>query len=379
MLKETFEWSNETKSALPIPKERLIKLISKTSAPTIHPDDPVYPIRRFNNEELRRAARTLISRPIGLNHDHVIPNAYVLDSEYSEPERQVESIGVVPQEWLAKIRSGKVRNCSVEYTWRNETRNEADQSVEFEGLVFTRVDLLEGLTPGDKNSTVKLYESGLPDKTGMFVADILLTESSDNVNLNGKPAPEDPPKVTWVKPDLGHMPHLSGADVNGGKVSHQITEPEEGNAKKENKADEAGSGTELPVSQDFASGLSNSSETVNPEPKKAVGSIVPVPTGEGKGNPAQFTNPLPPKINYEALYLAEKTRVVELTEALHRVQAVVDTLKVNQSRAIKSAESAAVIELRHRVEAKLPNGGFIHDQRLNRFAAEIRRALYNGQ
>jgi hypothetical protein len=162
-LKESFEWAGK-----PVNSANLLKLISKTESTTYHPDDPAYPVRIFSEKELELAARTLIGKPVGRNHESTpIDGAFVLDSEYGA-SKAVESIAIVPDDWVSKVKSGLVKSCSVEYTWRTEKRNEAAKSVEFEGLVFTRVDLLEGLNPGDPKAVVSLFESDNA-KTARFI------------------------------------------------------------------------------------------------------------------------------------------------------------------------------------------------------------------
>lgn len=140
-----------------LPKENLVKLVCKTTLPTVHPEDSRYMKRIFPVEELKLAARSLIGKPIGLNHVKVIPNSIVLDSEWNPEEKQVESLGYVPLEYTGKVKAGNIGKCSVEYSWRKEVK--VDDGISFEGLNFLRVDLLENLEPGDPQTSVTLFEA----------------------------------------------------------------------------------------------------------------------------------------------------------------------------------------------------------------------------
>lgn len=169
--KESFEWIN------PITAKKLeanIKFIAKTTLPTVHPNDLKEgrsAVRIIKKNELFEAAKSLIGRPIGLNHQtYPIYGAYTLDTQWNELENQVEGLGYVPETFLNKIREGEIKKCSVEFHWRNE--EETDKGTEYSGVWFPRIDLLLGEIPGDTGTSVSLFES--IKREGIFVGEIKL-------------------------------------------------------------------------------------------------------------------------------------------------------------------------------------------------------------
>lgn len=162
-----FDW---TKGIEGLPKERLLKVVAKTTAPTIHPEDPYYPIRLFGEEELKQNSRSIIGRPVGVNHEKMpIYGAYGVDSQWNDEEKQLECLLLVPSEYIKKVKEGKIKNASIEYTWRNTKKTE--QGTDFEGLAVTRVDLVEGLEPGDPNAIVELFEAS--EQKGVVLAEVI--------------------------------------------------------------------------------------------------------------------------------------------------------------------------------------------------------------
>jgi hypothetical protein len=143
-----------------IPRKNLVFVTAKTTTPTHHSDDPVYTHRLFDEEELKESARSLARRQIGINHipEMVLPKPYqVIDAQYNPETKSVEALLYLPDEYIQKIKEGKIKHVSVEYYWRDEEH--LPEGVKFKGLVFDRVDLLEGMNPGDKNTEIKLLES----------------------------------------------------------------------------------------------------------------------------------------------------------------------------------------------------------------------------
>jgi len=143
-----------------IPRKNLVFVTAKTTSITEHPEDPVYTRRLFDEEELKESARSLARRQIGINHipETVLPKPYqVIDAQYNSETKSVEALLYLPDEYIQKIKEGKIKHVSVEYYWRDEER--LPEGVKFKGLVFDRVDLLEGMNPGDKNTEIKLLES----------------------------------------------------------------------------------------------------------------------------------------------------------------------------------------------------------------------------
>jgi len=143
-----------------IPRKNLVFVTAKTTTPTHHSEDPVYTHRLFDEEELKESARSLARRSIGINHipEMVLPKPYqVIDAQYNAETKSVEALLYLPDEYIEKIKEGKIKHVSVEYYWRDEER--LPEGVKFKGLVFDRIDLLEGMNPGDKNTEIKLLES----------------------------------------------------------------------------------------------------------------------------------------------------------------------------------------------------------------------------
>jgi hypothetical protein len=150
---ESYEWAKYPDN---LPRENLVLITAKTTRPTMHPEDPEYPIRIFKIEELREAARSLAQRVVGLNHMAEIQGAFTVDAQWNEQEQAVEALLFLPTPWMNKIRRKEIKKVSVEYTWRDEKRTE--KGVEFMGLVFNRVDLLSNISPGDGATQIKLVE-----------------------------------------------------------------------------------------------------------------------------------------------------------------------------------------------------------------------------
>jgi hypothetical protein len=326
-LKESFSWVPPGMKTLP--RENLLKLVAKTEAETHHPGEP-YPVRRFSAKELELAARSLIDRPVGRNHESVIPGAVVLDSEYSD--KCVESVAYVPGDYAKKVRDGRIKNCSVEFTWRSEKLDESvsPHAIEFEGLVFTRVDLLEGLQPGDKNSKVMLFEA--EKKTGSFISEVKMLQESipgnvgkevvvmvDAVVDTGEPSePASPSSSTEPAAPAEPLPEESSTSYVERACSHYNITPEEYNA-----------------------------------------------------NPEKY--PLPPT-GSEALNaaLAENK---SLKEAISRIQAELHTLKTSQYQRIADAKTFAHDELKSAVESVLPRGGLFKNPAGSLLISKIKEVL----
>jgi hypothetical protein len=170
---ESFEWARIPED---LPRENLVLAVTKTSDPTIHPSDVEYPIRLFRAEELHDAARSLAKRYVGLNHLRLPDGsplliefspeeiqkvgfryAFTVDANYNAETKCVEALLCLPRIWVQKIKRGLIHQVSVEYTWRDE--NKKAEGVEFLGLIFDKVDLLENLNAGDHNTVLRCVES----------------------------------------------------------------------------------------------------------------------------------------------------------------------------------------------------------------------------
>lgn len=183
-----------------LPKENLILITAKTTHSTFHYTDPKYKIRKFTPQELKEAARSLAKRPSGRNHRELIllnPNeqtitgnkyAFTVDAQWNESTQAVEALVFYPIQIAQLVRQRQNTDnpvkFSVEYTWRDEKR-EGDE-VEFIGLIFDRVDLLDGLSAGDKFTSSRLVEG--QERKGLmeaeFIQDELVTDSVEDPSLN---------------------------------------------------------------------------------------------------------------------------------------------------------------------------------------------------
>ena len=319
-LKESFNWIPPGMKSLP--RENLLKLVAKTEAETLHPGEP-YPVRRFSVKELELAARTLIDRPVGRNHESLIPDAQVLDSEYAD--KCVESVAYVPGDWAKKVRDGTIKNCSVEYTWRSEKVDESvtPHAVEFEGLVFTRVDLLEGLNPGDKNSKVMLFEA--EKKTGSFISEVQVLESATEKFKRLHEEAEEAKKAK--ESAVPAAPAKSAKEI--------VAEPVSPTTQPPIIADKPVLGEPFAGYTDFADCVAKNQDKANPE--AYCGSI---------------------KAQAESTKLATAlTEIVTLKEAFTRIQTELTTIKSTQDKRIADAKTFAHNELKTAVESVLPRGG----------------------
>jgi len=164
---KAYEWA---KIPIDLPKQNLLLITAKTTHPTIHPDDPAYPIRLFTSAELQESAASLRRRPIGVNHIHakfnpeagLIKGAFTVDAQWNFSTQAVEALVFLPNMVMEMVREKKRNNeeveWSVEYGWRDEHKTEA--GTEFTGLCFYRIDMLEGFHGGDHFTSSSLIESG---------------------------------------------------------------------------------------------------------------------------------------------------------------------------------------------------------------------------
>jgi len=168
-LKESFEWVNPKD----LPKERLLKVVCKTPQTTIHPRDPKYKKRVFKVEELIQNGRSLIGTRVGYNHQGVIMDSMVVDSEFNLKESQLEGLLYVPLSIIRKVRDHLIEQASVEFQWRAE--KETDEGTEFEGLHIFRIDLLEGKKAGDHSADVETLLEGIEpvERQGLFLMEMV--------------------------------------------------------------------------------------------------------------------------------------------------------------------------------------------------------------
>jgi len=188
---ESLEWSDF--HALPKEnKKNLIAFVAKTTLPTIHFEDLKEglksPVRVISKAELQKNAQTLIGGTIGFEHQAFpIYGGYVIDAKWNEKEEQIEGVGIVPDAYIEKVRSGKIKKCSVTFNWQREIVS--SECTEFVGVRFPRVDLLDvGTVAGDRNTSVSLFES--TKQEGFLEGSII----SENLPLKIESLPSGSPK-----------------------------------------------------------------------------------------------------------------------------------------------------------------------------------------
>jgi len=153
-LSESFEL--KIPETVNVPKESIIRVIAKTKRDTLHPDDPQYKHRVFEEEELMMASRSLALKPVGLNHLETIPEAIVVNADWNVKDKVVEALLSLPQKFIDLIRKKEITKVSVDYNW-DAVEKQGEKSV-FKGLKFLGLSLLHGLNPGDPGANI-LFES----------------------------------------------------------------------------------------------------------------------------------------------------------------------------------------------------------------------------
>jgi hypothetical protein len=120
---------------------------------TFHPEE--WPnVRVYLEEELAKAAGTLVGKPLLLDHQRLL-DGKVLEARYEDGAiKYVAELN--DPEILEKIRDGGIKHVSVEYDWRSLERLDG---VAPRGMEFVGLSLLEKYEPGDPNASVNVWES----------------------------------------------------------------------------------------------------------------------------------------------------------------------------------------------------------------------------
>jgi len=151
-----YAWANR-EALKDIPKNQLLRLVVKTTAPTDHREDKTLPedqrvIRVYPEEELKLAARSLIHKEVGLNHK-VSTGGFVVDAEWNNELKQIEAFAQVPEAYVNLVRSKKITTCSADIYAREKLR-EGETEI-YNGIWLDGVSLVEEpFTAGDPNATV---------------------------------------------------------------------------------------------------------------------------------------------------------------------------------------------------------------------------------
>lgn len=327
---ESFEWIDLENP----PKDRLLKVIAKTTETTLHPEDKDYPVRLFAEANLMRNAN-LVGRPVGLNHGKLpIFGAYVVDSEYNEEEKQLEALLFVPPEYVEKAREGLISNVSVEYTWRKEKKTK--KGTEFSGMNITRIDLVEGLKAGDSGAVVTLFEA--KKKTGTMLMEIEKPEKL------GEPFAdyEDMDACIAANQDKEDPAAYCASIKAKTEQEHDCPEGEEWSEEEQKcvpkKAEETHDCPEGEVwSEEEQKCVKKAEEQAGEDPEKC-------PEGEVWDEEQKKCVPKPKEPSAE-----------ELKEALQRVMKIHKELKESVDKNLKEAVAEAKEEILKLVEAKIPN------------------------
>jgi hypothetical protein len=160
----TFNWYDRKEFAS-IPKNELLKLTAKTTTPTDHSKDKTLPveerkIRIYPAEELMMAARSLIQRPVLINHNGSQSIGWVLDAEYNPSVESVECIVQVQHHYVEAYNQNKFSTCSVGVNARSE--DVVGDTVTYHGIWFDEVSLVitDGtFKAGDPNATIQAFET----------------------------------------------------------------------------------------------------------------------------------------------------------------------------------------------------------------------------
>lgn len=148
-----------------IPRNELLRLVAKTSTITDHTNDVSLPVeqrrkRVVSPEELMLGARSLIQRPVLINHNMNMVKGVALDAEYIRDLEQIECIVRVPPEIVAAYNAGVFSQCSVGYGER-ELKVEGDTEYPI-GFWIGEVSLIIGnsdnIKAGDPNAVVHSFE-----------------------------------------------------------------------------------------------------------------------------------------------------------------------------------------------------------------------------
>lgn len=140
---------------------------------TIHPEE--WPnVRVYLEEELAKAAETLVGKPLLLDHAYPL-NGKVIDARYEDGAiKYVAELD--DSEILEKIRNGVIKHVSVEYDWRSLERVDG---VAPKGIEFVGLSLLENYEPGDPNASVMVWESVMKRLRDAEEKKALMKELSD--------------------------------------------------------------------------------------------------------------------------------------------------------------------------------------------------------
>jgi len=182
---EAFRWAKPT-----------IKLAKEDEDAKYYKVEALFPVNSMNNnlyleDELLRAARTLIGKPVNMNHEVPLEGIEILDAEFEDGA--VEALLRVSRnaEFKGKkivdmIDNGEILHVSVEGSCRNRKMQimDGEAGVSCEGLVLTGLALLQNdVLPGVPLTRIEPIEKIIEKFTSAEnkMTDSTYTKTSDNI------------------------------------------------------------------------------------------------------------------------------------------------------------------------------------------------------
>jgi len=125
---------------------------------TYHPNE--WPeMRVYLEEELKKAAPTLVGKPFGIDHITDLPYT-ISHAEWDDEANAIYYEGYVGPEIAQMIKDGKVKGVSIELDWEIPGgKLEYVNGIAPRNFVFTGLDFIVNFEPGDPQAWVKLAEA----------------------------------------------------------------------------------------------------------------------------------------------------------------------------------------------------------------------------
>ena len=120
----------------------------------------------YDEEELRKAARTLIGKPLCLNHDPRQVVGRIVNAWFDPERRAIVYQAIVEDPEIAElVRKGEIKTVSIGASF--EDMLTIDRSfIMPKGIVFDELSLLHNAIPGDRYASVQALERFLQEKAG---------------------------------------------------------------------------------------------------------------------------------------------------------------------------------------------------------------------
>jgi len=137
---------------------------NRVSGIAIHPKRIFHPEEGMTHvylrEELERAAPTLVGKPFGIDHQHVLPPPNVIiNAWYDLKENGVAFEGLVDDRIAEQIRNKAFKGLSIELDWlKPGGKIEYVNGVAPRNFELTSVHFLKRFSPGDQDSYIRLWE-----------------------------------------------------------------------------------------------------------------------------------------------------------------------------------------------------------------------------